>query len=114
MGWYATNLISAFLLPPFNLILLGAAGLLLLKWRPRLGKILMTVTLALLYLLSTPIFAEFMLQRLETRPTRPVSGPFNTSDSGVQAIVVLGSNTYFNAPEYGGHTVSRLGLERIR
>ncbi|MDE2365945.1 MAG: YdcF family protein [Betaproteobacteria bacterium] len=111
MGWYATNLISAFLLPPFNLILLGTAGLLLLKWQPRLGKILMTVTLALLYLLSTPIFAEFMLQRLETRPA---PGPFNTSGSGIQAIVVLGSSTYFNAPEYGGHTVSRLGLERIR
>ncbi|HEY6043453.1 MAG TPA: YdcF family protein, partial [Nitrosospira sp.] len=64
MGWYATNLISAFLLPPFNLILLGTAGLLLLKWRPRLGQLLIAVTLALLYLLSTPFFAELMLQRL--------------------------------------------------
>ena len=104
MGWFATNLISAFLLPPFNLILLGTAGLLLLKWRPRLGKLLIAVTLALLYLLSTPFFAELMLQRLETRPP---PGPFNSFDSGIQAIVVLGSGTYFDAPEYGGHTVSR-------
>ncbi len=108
MGWYATNLISAFLLPPFNLILLGTIGVLLLKWRPRLGKLLITVTLTLLCLLSTPFFAEAMLQRLETRPA---PGPFN---SDIQAIVVLGSSTYFNAPEYGGHTVSRFALERVR
>lgn len=111
MGWYATNLISAFLLPPFNLILLGTAGLLLLRWRPRLGKLLITVTLALLYLLSTPFFAEIMLQRLETRPP---PGSFNTFENGIQAIIVLGSSTYFDAPEYGGHTVSRFALERIR
>ncbi|HEY6043550.1 MAG TPA: YdcF family protein [Nitrosospira sp.] len=111
MGWYATNLISAFLLPPFSLILLGTAGLLLLKWRPRLGKLLIAVTLALLYLLSTPFFGELMLQRLETRPP---PGPFNSFDSGIQAIVVLGSSMYFDAPEYGGHTVSRFALERIR
>ncbi len=111
MGWFAINLISAFLLPPFNLILLGTAGLVLLKWRPRLGTLLITATLTLLYLLSTPFFAELMLQRLETRP--PL-GPINTLDNGVQAIVVLGSSTYFDAPEYGGHTVSRFALERIR
>jgi len=111
MGWYATNLISAFLLPPFNLILLGAVGLLLLKWRPRSGALLLTVTLALLYLFSTPFFAELMLQRLETRP--PPAG-LNTLYSDTRAIVVLGSSTYFDAPEYGGHTVSRFALERIR
>ena len=111
MGWFAINLISAFLLPPFNLILLGTAGLVLLKWRPWLGTLLITATLTLLYLLSTPFFAELMLQRLETRPS---PGAINTLDSGVQAIVVLGSSTYFDAPEYGGHTVSRFALERIR
>lgn len=111
MGWYATNLISAFLLPPFNLILLGTAGLLLLKWRPRLGALLLTVTLALLYLFSTPFFAELLLQRLETRPPRE---GINMLYNDIQAIVVLGSSTYFGAPEYGGHTVSRFALERVR
>ena len=111
MGWFAITLISTFLLPPFNLILLGTAGLVLLKWRPQLGTLLITATLTLLYLLSTPFFAELMLQRLETRP--PLR-PINTPDKGVQAIVVLGSSTYFDAPEYGGHTVSRFALERIR
>ena len=55
MGWYATNLISAFLLPPLNLILLGMIGVLLLKGRPRLGKLLMVIALTLLYVLSSPL-----------------------------------------------------------
>ena len=32
----------------------------------------------------------------------------------MQAIVILGGGTYFEAPEYGDHTVNRYGLERIR
>lgn len=107
MGWLATNLVSALLLPPLNLILLGAIGLLLLKRRPRTGKILVASALALLYLLSTPFVAETALQKLETLP---VHNPFDK----IQAIVVLGAGTYFNAPEYDGSTVNRLGLERIR
>jgi len=106
MGW-ATNLVSALLLPPLNLILLGAMGVLLLKRRPRTGKILVVSALALLYLLSTPFVAETALQKLETLSA------LNPFDS-VQAIVVLGAGTYFNAPEYEGNTVNRLGLERIR
>lgn len=107
MSWFATNLVSAFLLPPLNLILLGVMGILLLKRRPRAGKILVMSALMLLYLLSTPFVAETALQKLETRPA---PHPFDN----VQAIVVLGAGTYFNAPEYDGNTVNRLGLERIR
>ena len=106
MGW-ATNLVSALLHPPLNLILLGAIGILLLKRRPRTGKILVVSALALLSLLSTPFVAETALQKLETLPAL---SPFDS----VQAIVVLGAGTYFNAPEYEGNTVNRLGLERIR
>lgn len=108
MDWFATTLVSAFLLPPLNLILLGVAGVLLLKRRPLAGKVLVIATLALLYLLSTPFIAETALQKLEIPP------PPSFVDNGLQAIVVLGSSTYFNAPEYNGHTVSRYGLERIR
>ena len=106
MGWFATNLISAFLLPPLNLILLGAIGILLLKSRPGLGKRLLVATLVLLYLLSTPLAADSLLQELETPPERNLLY--------AQAIVVLGGGTYYNAPEYGNHTVGRFTLERIR
>ncbi len=107
--WFATNLISAFLLPPFNLILAGAGGIALLKHRPRLGTILLAATLALLYLLSAPIVADALLQKLETPPA---SGLL---DSDVQAIVVLGGGTYYRAPEYGpADTVGRFTLARVR
>jgi uncharacterized SAM-binding protein YcdF (DUF218 family) len=107
MGWFATNLISAFLLPPLNLILLGAIGILLLKSRPGLGKRLLVATLVLLYLLSTPLAADSLLQKLETPSER-------TDLYNAQAIVVLGGGTYYDAPEYGNHTVGRYTLERIR
>ena len=108
MSWTATNLVSAFLLPPLNLILLGALGVLLLKHHPRLGRFLLASTLALLYLISTPFIVETMLQKFET--------PYvaDSVDSEGQVIVVLGGGTYFNAVEYGGDTVNRYSLERIR
>ena len=105
----ATNLVSALLLPPFNLILLGAIGILLLKGWPRMGKILVVVCADSCFTCCPAhSVAEGLLQKLETPPA---SAPL---DNRIQAIVVLGSSTYFNAPEYGGDTVSRLGLERIR
>jgi uncharacterized SAM-binding protein YcdF (DUF218 family) len=108
VGGYPLNIIALLLLPPFNIILLGTAGILLLKWWPKMGWFFLAVSLTLLYVLSTPFFAERMLQKLEVPP---VSVPL---DNPIQAIVVLGSSSYLNAPEYGGDTVTRLGLERIR
>jgi uncharacterized SAM-binding protein YcdF (DUF218 family) len=108
MSWTATNLVSAFLLPPLNLILLGVLGVLLIKHHPRLGRSLLASTLVLLYLISTPFIAETMLQKFET--------PYvaDSVNSEGQVIVVLGGGTYFNAVEYGSDTVSRYSLERIR
>jgi uncharacterized SAM-binding protein YcdF (DUF218 family) len=108
MNWFATNLASAFLLPPFNLILLGAAGVVLLTCRSRWGKPLVIAALALLYLLSIPLVADALLQTLEPEPSRIAL------DDGIQAVVVLGGGTYYKAPEYGSDTVGRFTLERIR
>lgn len=108
MSWFASNLLSVFLMPPFSVIVLGATGFLLLKRWPRLGKLMVLSALALLYLLSIPFVAETLLQRLETPPER---GPF---DNDAQAIVVLGGGTYYQAPEYGDDTVGRYSLQRIR
>ena len=101
MSWFATNAISAFLLPPFNLILLGMLGVLLLRCKPGLGKAMVTAALALLYLLSIPLVADALLRTLEPAPRH------NSLDKETQAIVVLGGGTYFNAPEYDGDTVGR-------
>lgn len=108
MSWFLTNLVSTFLLPPLCLIVLGAVGVLLFERRPVLGKYLVVVAFTLLYIISIPFVADTALQTLETSTTSSLA------TIEVQAIVVLGSGTYINAPEYGGHTVSRFGLERIR
>lgn len=109
MSWYAVQLISALVLPPLDLLVLGAAGLLLLRKRPRLGQTLIAAALALLYLLSTAIAADGLLGALETRHALPA---MPRDQAG--AIVVLGAGTYFDAPEYGGDTVNALALERLR
>ena len=108
MSWFLKNLVSAFLLPPLSLIVLGVVGVLLLKSRPVLGKFLVIATLILFYILSIPIVAENALQTLK------IPAKSNSEINKVQAIVILGGGTYFEAPEYGGHTVNRYGLERIR
>lgn len=109
MSWFLTNLISAFLLPPLSLLLIGAAGVLLWHKRPPLARALVIAALALLWLCSTPYFAQGALHLLEGRPyaVDPKAQP-------ADAIVVLGAGTYFHAPEYGGDTVSNASLARLR
>ena len=109
MAWSITKFLSAFLLPPLNLLLLGVIGLICIKHRLRLGKFLITLTLVLLYLLSTPWFALRALKLIEMPPLTEL----NRGDQA-QAIVVLGGGTYLQAPDYGSDTVNRLGLERLR
>ena len=110
MSWFLTNLISAFLLPPLNLLLVALTGLFLSRSRPRLARALLAGSLALLWLCATPYIAGNALRLLE--------GKIKAVDSKAQpadAIVVLGGGTYFNAPEYGGmDTVGASSLERLR
>lgn len=108
MTWILTNTLTAFLLPPLNLFLLGGAGCLLMKRRhPLLGKTLVFAAIALLWLLSTPYVAHRLIAALE-------SAAPSSNDCRPQAIVVLGAGTYVDAPEYGSDTVPVLGLERLR
>ncbi|OIQ93046.1 hypothetical protein GALL_250220 [mine drainage metagenome] len=109
MSWFLTNLIGTVLLPPFSLLLIAALGLLLWNRHPSLARILLTASSALLWLLSTPYFAEALLHDLEGRPFVN-----DTRRSQADAIVVLGGGTYFYAPEYGGDTTNKDTLERLR
>ncbi len=109
MSWFFTNLISAFLLPPLNLLLIAAIGLWLWHKRPYIARVLLTTSFALLWLLSTPYFAEALLHGLEGKPY-----VIDTRKPLADAIVVLGGGTYFHAPEYGADTVSNATLERLR
>lgn len=109
MSWLITNLIAAFLLPPLNLLLLGAVGLLLWYKRPVVARWLVTISLALLWALSTPYLADGLMQLLEGPPAA-----LNPKAQSADAIVVLGGGTYFNAPEYGADTASEDTLARLR
>lgn len=110
MEWALTNFVAAFLLPPFNLLILLGAGLLLLKCRPKTAKALLAAGFVLLWLFSTPIVVESGMRWLESE-YKPVIHP-NTGDA--QAIVVLGGGLYFKSPEYDGkETVSNVTLQRL-
>lgn len=110
MSWLITNLLSSLLLPPLNFLLLMLAGLWLLGRRPQLARGLLVSSFMLLWLTSTPFFAEGALHLLESR-----TAPLATSPSGNAAIVILGGGSYFHAPEYQGRdTASEMTLPRLR
>ena len=107
-GWLFTNLIAALLLPQLNLILVGLAGLWLLKRRRWLGRALITTALLGIALLSTPWVAKRLLATQEAAPLTRIDA------DAADAIVILGGGTYRNAPEFGGDTVNSEPLERLR
>jgi uncharacterized SAM-binding protein YcdF (DUF218 family) len=110
MSFLATKIIAAFLLPPLNLLMLGGIGLVILKSRPRLGRMLIVSSWLLLYALSMPIVAGMLIRSLEGTPPLLPDSVLPEAD----AIVVLGGGLYLNAPEYGVDTVKGYALERLR
>ena len=93
-------------LPPASLILLGFVGLLLLRRRPRLGRILIALTLAFLWLLSTPLIADAIVSLAQSYPPLDLSRP-----NDAQAIVILGGGvSRAVSPEYGGGPIAGPGL----
>lgn len=109
MNWLLTNIVSSFLLPPANLLLVMVGGLLLLKRNRRLGWSLLAAGTIGLWLLATPLVGKALLQSLE-HDVPPAS-----FKDRAQAVVVLGGGTYIHAPEYGGmDTISDASLERVR
>jgi len=113
MSWLITNLIAAFLLPPLSLFLILALGIFLLYRRHKLAKPLIFIAFSLLWIVSTPYFAESALHWLEARTV--ALGSQQPKSQTADAIVILGGGTYFHAPEYaGGDTVSDATLVRLR
>lgn len=108
MTWFITNLIAALLLPPLNLLLLMAVGAMVIKRRPKLGRGLLVGGFALLWISSTPYFAEGAMHLLEDE-VAPLA------KQSADAIVILGGGSYFQAPEYAHQdTVSNSTLPRVR
>lgn len=105
--WLLTNLIAAFLLPPLSPLIVGLAGLVLLKRRRGLGRALIATSLVSIWLLSTPIVAALLLDALKPPPLT-----FTGKEADV--IVILGGGRIPGSVEFGGDTPGRFTLERVR
>jgi uncharacterized SAM-binding protein YcdF (DUF218 family) len=99
-------LIVVLLLPPGSLIVLALVGWAIRRWHVRAGSALIVASVVLLYLMSTPAGAYFLIRGLQRAP---IEAPTGDSPG---AIVVLSAG---EAPdERGGMTVDGLSLERLR
>lgn len=107
LSWLLSKTIAALLLPPLNLLLLALAGAWLAGRHRRLGRALLAAGLGGLWLLSTPIVANALLDSLSGSPT-PLAA------DQADAIVILGGGRVRDSWEYGGDTLGRFSLERVR
>jgi uncharacterized SAM-binding protein YcdF (DUF218 family) len=106
--FFTKKLLSSLILPPASFVLLGVAGLALLRRLPRLGLTLAWLSLIGILTLSLPVTsAHLMALAADTAPVDRAAA------RQAQAIVILGGGRRF-APEYGGETVSEMTLERVR
>lgn len=107
----AITVVQTLILPPLSLFLVYAAGLTLRVWWPRLGSMLCSGAIAILFLLCTNAGAWLFVHPLESLET-PLQ---STKDTGAQAIVVLAAGRLENSPEYGGKDIpDYIALARLR
>lgn len=106
---YCKTVLRCLILPPAGPLLIALIGLILMKRAPRLGRGLVIVAVASLWLMSTPIVADRLVNLSERYPALDLSAP-----TGAQAIVILGGGGQRDfAPEYGGPEAEPYLLERI-
>ena len=104
----AKMLAKAFVLPPAGPLIVGLLGLAISRRAPRTGRTLAWLGFGSIVLLCLPLVAFLLTKPFDRRP-------FADGDAaGAQAIVILGGGTRRDAPEYGGDTLGRLTLERVR
>jgi uncharacterized SAM-binding protein YcdF (DUF218 family) len=78
--------------------------------RPKIARCLLIAAFSLLWVGSTPYFSSVLLRLLEAQTTALTNPP-----PAADAIVILGSGSYFHAPDYAGQdTVSARALQRVR
>ena len=101
--------LTALVLPPTGPLILAFLGLMLLKARPMLGRGLAWLGILALLVFSMPFVSHALLVFLDGSPPLDFAKARNA-----QAIVILGGGVRRNALEYGGDTLGRLTLERVR
>jgi len=101
--------VTALVLPPGGPILLVVLGVSVLRRRPRTGRALALIGAAALWLCSLPVVANVLVTALGG--ARPLD---MAAAKKADAIVILGGGVRAKALEYGGDTLGRLTLERVR
>ena len=102
-------ILKTLILPPGCLIVLLIFAFLASK--RILARLLILLTTVLLTLLSLPFIASHLLASLEPYPALITEAPI---PEDAQAIIVLSSETYSDAREYGSDIVGTRTLERVR
>jgi uncharacterized SAM-binding protein YcdF (DUF218 family) len=105
----ARKALAAIVLPPTGPLLIAVIGLSLLTRRPGWGRALAWFGVLTLAALSLPVVSHALLRLVD--PGVPLDF---TQARDSQAIVILGGGIRRAAPEYGGDTLGRLTLERVR
>ena len=101
--------VTTLVLPPGGPLVLVLIGLLATRRQPCAGRALAFVGALLLWLLSLPVVSGALVAALGGgQPVDPVAA------RKADAIVILGGGVRPQAPEYGGDTLGRLTLERVR
>ena len=100
------KILAALVLPPTGPLLLVLFGLLL--WRRRVGRWLVWGGFITLFALASPLVAQGLLSLVDDTPPLDY-----VKARTAQAIVIMGGGVR-NAPEYGGDSLGRLTLERVR
>jgi len=101
--------LTALVLPPTGPLIVAFLGLATLRRWPRVGRTLAWLGVVTLLALSLPVVSNTLVRSLDRTP------PLNLAVVGhAGAIVILGGGVRRDAAEYGGDTLSRLSLERVR
>ncbi|OOF51049.1 hypothetical protein BKK54_04990 [Rodentibacter genomosp. 1] len=104
------KLITAMILPPFNILILWLLALILEKFNfKKLSRILTALGLALLYILSIPFTAQTLKDSLITEDNLTLNDYQNA-----QAIVLLGGGLRDSNELYAPLASTAIQLERLR
>jgi len=107
---FLSTLSKILLLPPFNAFALGLAGWVIGRRRRLTGRVVVWIAVLALVAQSLPLCGVLLLRSLERYPALGEGD----LDPDAGAIVVLGGDMYYGAPEYGGDTVGPTTLQRVR
>ena len=97
---FVHRLLQSFFLPPLNGLLIILFGLILMRWKSFLGKVIIMVGMFFIYAQSTPYVANFLSKKIELPPFD------NTQMISIQAFVVLGGGVNNNSAEYDANVVA--------